>query len=296
MDYPDKPLFHQQEGSKLDADSMQQGGQISTPIDTVGLKRGQRQSKAHHKPIRKFYAELEDRVAAAEAERKAAREIRLQAEQDSIRAEILRMAGEEATRRARQAQQAAEESRKASLAARAEAEESLRRAAQAEQEQLALLANVKGERDTVEDDKRAMGLFVKAHGIEAEFDRWRADSKAVAALRQDKGPEWVAYERSLAAYSTELNQYGTFRDIIVRRADRHLRFLFEVGAIALGHSSIFRNPARLVTDGIAAWLRLVGGNDLVQRHRTVVGWMREVWATVVEAAIEEPQRGRGRER
>jgi hypothetical protein len=33
MDYPDKPLFHQQEGSKLDADSVQQGGQISTPID-----------------------------------------------------------------------------------------------------------------------------------------------------------------------------------------------------------------------------------------------------------------------
>jgi transposase len=49
------------------------------------LKRGQRQSKVHHKPIRKFYAELEERVAAAETERLAAREIRLQAEQDAIR-------------------------------------------------------------------------------------------------------------------------------------------------------------------------------------------------------------------
>ena len=142
----------------------------------------------------------------------------------------------------------------------------------------------------------ALGIFVKAHGIEAEFDQWRADTKAVAALRQSKGPEWGQYEKSLTAYATDLNQYGTLRDIIVRRADRHLRFLLEVGAMALGHTSIIRNPARLVTDGIAAWLRLVGGNDLVQRHRTVVGWMREFWATVVDIAIEEPQRNRGRER
>jgi len=70
----------------------------------------------------------------------------------------------------------------------------------------------------------------------------------------------------------------------------------EIGAIALGHSSIIRNPARLVTDGITVWLRLFGGNDLVQRHRTVVGWMREIWATVDDVAIEEPQRNRGRER
>ncbi len=54
-------------------------------VEAVGLKRGQRQSKVHHKPIRKFYAELEERVAAAETERLAAREIRLQAEQDAIR-------------------------------------------------------------------------------------------------------------------------------------------------------------------------------------------------------------------
>ena len=119
--------------------------------------------------------------------------------------------------------------------------------------------------------RRCLAFFVKAHGIEAEFDQWRADTKAVATLRQNKGPEWIAYEKSLAAYATDLNQYGTLRDIIVRRADRHLRFLFEVGAIALGHTSIIRNPARLVSDGIAAWLRIVGGNDLVQRHRTVVG-------------------------
>jgi hypothetical protein len=177
-----------------------------------------------------------------------------------------------------------------------EAEESRRRAVEAEREQIALLANVKGERDTVEDDKRALGNFVKAHGIEREFDQWRADTKAVAALRQNKGPEWVQYEKSLAAYATDLNQYGTLRDIIVRRADRHLRFLLEVGAMALGHSSIIRNPARLITDGIAAWLRLVGGNDLVQRHRTVVGWMREFWAAMVDIAIEEPQRSRGWER
>ena len=92
------------------------------------------------------------------------------------------------------------------------------------------------------------------------------------------------------------NQYGTLRDIIVRRADRHLRFLLEVGAMALGHSSIIRDPARLVTDGITAWLRIAGGANLVQRHRTVIGWMREIWAAVVDVAIEEPQRNRGRER
>ena len=262
----------------------------------LGLKRGQRQSNAHHQPIRKFYAELEDRAAAAEAERQAVRDLRLQAEQDAIRARIERQGAEHATLLARQAQQAAEESRKAIIAARTETEESRRRAVEAEQEQIILLANVKGERDTVEDDKRALSIFVKAHGIEREFDQWRADTKAVAALRQNKGPEWGQYEKSLAAYATDLNQYGTLRDIIVRRADRHLRFLLEVGAMALGHTSIIRNPARLVSDGIAAWLRLVGGADLVQRHRTVVGWMREIWATVVDVAIEEPQRHRGRGR
>ena len=265
-------------------------------MEPLGLKRGQRQSKSHHQPIRKFYAELQDRIAAAEAERLTARDIRLQAEQDAIRADILRQGAEHATLLARQAQQAAEDPRKATIAARTEAEESRRRAAQAEQEQIALLANVKGELDTLADDKTALGIFVKAHGIEKEFDQWRADTKAVAALRQNKGPEWVQYEKSLAAYAADLSQYGTLRDIIVRRADRHLRFLLEVGAMALGHNSIIRNPARLVSDGIAAWLRLVGGNDLVQRHRTVIGWMREIWAAVVDVAIEEPQRNRGRER
>ena len=265
-------------------------------MEPLGLKRGQRQSKAHHKPIRKFYAELEERVAAAEAERLAAREIRLQAEQDAIRADIQRQGAEHATLLARQAQLAAEESRKAIIAARTEAEASRRRAVEAEQEQITLLANVKGERDTVEDDKKALGIFVKAHGIEREFDQWRADTKAVAALRQNKGPEWIAYEKSLTAYRTDLNQYGTLRDIIVRRADRHLRFLLEVGAMALGHTSIIRNPARLVSDGIAAWMRIADGADLVQRHRAVIGWMREIWAAVVDVAIEEPQRNRGRER
>ena len=262
----------------------------------LGLQRGRRHSKAHHQPIREFYALLPERLAAAEAERQAARDLRLKAEQDAIHANILRQGAEHATLLARRAQQAAEESRNAIIATRREAEESRRRAVQAEQEQIALLANVKGERDTVDDDKKALGLFVKAHGIEREFDQWRADTKAVAALRQNKGAEWVQYEKSLAAYATDLNQYGTLRDIIVRRADRHLRFLLEVGAMALGHTSIIRNPARLVSDGIAAWLRLVGGSDIVQRHRTVVGWMREFWAAVVDVAIEEPQRHRGRER
>jgi len=65
-------------------------------------------------------------------------------------------------------------------------------------------------------------------------------------------------------------------------------------AVGPGAHSIIRNPARRVSDGIAAWLRLVGGNDFVQRHRTVVGWMREFWAAMVDVAIEEPQRNRGR--
>ena len=282
-------------GSGKDAFSERQD-RYANAMAPLGLQRGQRHSKAHHQPIREFYAELPAKLAAAEAERHAARDLRLKAEQDAIRADILRQGAEHATLLARQAQQAAEESRKATLAARTEAEESRRRAVEAEQEQIALLANVKGERDTVDDDKRALGIFVKAHGIEREFDQWRADTKAVAALRQNKGPEWGQYEKSLTAYATDLNQYGTLRDIIVRRADRHLRFLLEVGALTLGHTSIIRNPARLVSDGIAAWLRLVGGNDLVQRHRTVVGWMREIWAAVVDVAIEEPQRHRGRER
>jgi len=282
-------------GSGKDAFSERQD-RYANAMAPLGLQRGQRHSKAHHQPIRQFYAELKDKVAAAEVERQAARDLRLKAEQDAIQADILRQGAEHATLMARQAQQAAEASRKAIIAARTEAEEARRRAVEAEQEQLALLANVKGERDTVEDDKRALGIFVKAHCIEAEFDQFRADTKAVAALRQNKGAEWGQYEKSLEAYATDLNQYGTLRDIIVRRADRHLRFLLEVGAMALGHSSIIRNPARLVTDGITAWLRLVGGNDLVQRHRTVVGWMREIWASVVDVAIEEPQRHRGRER
>jgi len=282
-------------GSGKDAFSERQD-RYANAMTPLGLQRGQRHSKAHHQPIRQFYAELEGRIAAAEAERQAARDLRLKTEQDVIRAQIERQGAEYATLMARQAQQAAEESRKATIAARTEAEESRRRAVQAEQEQLALLANVKGERDTVDDDKKALGIFVKAHGIEAEFDQWRADTKAVAALRQNKGPEWGQYEKSLAAYATDLNQYGTLRDIIVRRADRHLRFLLEVGAVSLGHSSIIRNPARLVSDGIAAWLRITGGADLVQRHRTVIGWMREFWAAVVDVAIEEPQRNRGRER
>ena len=282
-------------GSGKDAFSERQD-RYANAMAPLGLQRGQRHSKAHHQPIREFYAELPAKLAAAEAERHAARDLRLKAEQDAIRADILRQGAEHATLLARQAQQAAEESRKATLAARTEAEESRRRAVEAEQEQIALLANVKGERDTVDDDKRALGIFVKAHGIEREFDQWRADTKAVAALRQNKGPEWGQYEKSLTAYATDLNQYGTLRDIIVRRADRHLRFLLEVGALTLGHTSIIRNPARLVSDGIAAWLRLVGGNDLVQRHRTVVGWMREIWAAVDDVAIEEPQRHRGRER
>jgi len=262
----------------------------------LGLQRGQRHSKAHHQPIRQFYAELPKKLAAAEAERQMARELRLQAEQDAIRANIERQGADYATRLARQAQQAAEGSRKAALAAQAEAEATRHRTAVAEQERLALLANVKGERDAVADDKRAMGVFLEGRGLGAEFDQWRADTKAVASLRQNKGPEWIAYEKSLAAYASDLRQHGTWRDVMVRKADRHLRLLFEVGALALGHSSIIRNPARVVTDGVAAWLRISGGNDLVQRHRTVVGWMREFWASVVEAALEEPQRGRGRER
>ena len=268
----------------------------SDAMAPLGLQRGLRHSKAHHQPIRQFYAELPKKLAAAEAERQLARDLRLQAEQDAIRAEILRMAGEVATVKARQAQQAAEESRKAALAAKAEAEEMRRRAAQSEHEQLALVANVKGERDAVADDKHALGIFMEGRGLRVEFDQWRADTKAVANLRQNKGPEWVAYEKSLTAYVSDLRQHGTWRDVMVRKADRHLRFLFEVGAFALGHSSIIRNPARVVTDGIAAWLRIAGGNDLVQRHRTVVGWMREFWASVVDVVIEEPQRNRGRER
>jgi hypothetical protein len=52
----------------------------------------------------------------------------------------------------------------------------------------------------------------------------------------------------------------------------------------------------MVTDGIRAWLRLVGGEELLQLHRAVVGWMREIWAVAIEIAIEPRQRGREWER
>jgi len=148
-------------GSGKDAFS-ERPDRYANAMAPLGLQRGQRHSKAHHQPIRQFYAELEGRVAAAEAEHQAARDLRLKAEQDAIRADILRQGAEHATLLARQAQQAAEDSRKATIAARTEAEESRRRAVQAEQEQIALLANVKGERDTVDDDKKVLGIFCQS--------------------------------------------------------------------------------------------------------------------------------------
>lgn len=125
-------------------------------MEPLGLVRGQRQSRAHHEPIRAYYARLRDLEAAAEAERLAARQDRLEAMQ-------------------------------------------------------------------------------------------------------------------AAAYAADLRQFGTWREAITRRAERHLRTLFETGARALGHASALRDPARIVIDGVTAWLRLnrggAAGRATSGRHR-----------------------------
>ncbi|MGE5503666.1 MAG: plasmid recombination protein [Actinomycetota bacterium] len=262
----------------------------------LGLRRGVRQSRAHHQPIRQFYAELPAKLAAVEAERQAARDLRLQAEQDAIRAAILRQAGEEASRRARQGQAEAEQSRRIALDRQREADEALGRARQAEHNQRALLAAVENDKWVLADDTAQLEAFLERLGQAAPFREYRADSLAVANLRQGKGDEWAPYAKALEAYADELKRYGTCREAITRRADRPLRFLLEAGAQALGHASLVRNPSRVVTDGIQAWLRLTGGEDLVRIHRTVLGWLREVWATVAEAVIEPRHRGRDWER
>jgi len=262
----------------------------------LGLRRGQRHSQAHHEPIRAYYARLPKLAAAAEAERQAARDLRLSAEQDAIRQRIQRQAAEIAAEQARQAQRDAAASRRAALAAQAKVEEANQRAADLEREAVDLCARLHGEQDALADHKGQLRQFLDRRGLGREFDAWEADSKAVAGLRQGKGEEWRAYERALTGYAADLRQYGGWRDAIVRRGERHLQVLFDAGAQALGHASALRHPARVVVDGVLAWLRIEGGDALVQRHRTVIGWLREVWATMTEAAIEPPQRNRARER
>ena len=262
----------------------------------LGLRRGQRHSRAHHEPIRAYYARLPELAAKAEAERLAARDLRLAAEQDAIRRTIERQAAQIATEQARQARRESAESRKATLAAQAQAEEASRHTATLEREALDLRACLQGERGALADQKGQMRRFVELRGLGREFDAWDADDKAINNLRQAKGEDWGAYERALTSYAADLRQYGTWRDAIVRRGERHLRFLFETGAQALGHVSALRNPSRVVVDGVLAWLRIEGGDALVLRHRTVIGWLREAWATMTEAAIKPPERDRGRER
>ncbi|ARJ67598.1 hypothetical protein WV31_19030 [Magnetospirillum sp. ME-1] len=262
----------------------------------LGLKRGQRHSKAHHQPIREFYAQLPAKLAAAEAEYEAAREFRIKAEQDAIRADILRQAGEMATQKARQAQVAAERSRQAAEVRQREVEEVLARASLIEQDQRAALAVVHNEKLVLADDKARMAEFMERQGQAAAFEQYRADSLAVANLRNGKGKEWEAYEKSLRTYADDLKRHGAWRDAMTRRADKPLRFLLEAGAQALGHTSIAVNPARFVSDGIRAWLRLVGGEELVRLHRIVVGWMREIWAVATEIVIEPRHREREWER
>lgn len=282
-------------GSGKDAFSTRQDryGDAMAPL---GLKRGRRHSTAHHQPIREFYALLPEKLAAAEAERQAARDLRLQAEQDAIRAAILRQAGEEAARQARNAQAAAERARRVVLDQQREAEAALARASQIEQDQIAALATVRNEKQVLADDKTRMAEFMERQGQTKAFEQFQADMLVVTNLRNGKGKEWEAYEKSLRIYADDLKRHGNWRDAMVRRADRSLRFLFEAGAQALGHTSIAVNPARAVGDGIRAWLRLTGGEELVQLHRAVVGWMREIWADVAAIAIEPRQRGREWER
>ena len=269
-------------GSGKDAFAARQD-RYAEAMEPLGLRRGQRQSRAHHEPIRAYYARLRDLEAAAEAERLAARQDRLEAMQAAIRQDILRQAAAYAAEQARQKQHDAERSRQAALAATAAAVETRRQAEAVERDRRDHLGRVQGEREALADQRQQVRAFLDRRGEAAAFDAWDADTRVVARLRQGKGEEWAAYERSLAAYAADLRQFGTWREAITSRAARHLRTLFETGARALGHTSALRDPARIVVDGVAAWLRLEGGAPLVERHRVVIGWLREAWASGNEA-------------
>ena len=282
-------------GSGKDALSTRQD-RYAEAMAELGLRRGVRFSQAHHQPIRRFYAELKDKVAAAEAERQIVHDLRLRAEGEAVRTQIEQQVAAIHAAKAKQAQEEAEENLRIAAQQRSETETAWLRASNLEREHRAARDEAVAVRNNLESDRQQLGQFVERVGQKAAFGQFQADIQAVGNLRRRHGVEWERYERALHAYADDLRNYGHWRDAMVRRADRHLKFLFEVGAEVLGHSSQMTKPAAFVFQGVKAWLHLVGGDDLVKVHQTVIGWMREVWNQATVLTREEPRRQRGWER
>ena len=263
-------------------------------MQPLGLYRGRSQSRAHHEPIRAYYARIRDVVAQAETERETARQLRLQAEQDAIRQSVLTQAA------ALSATKAKEQEQYAALILRSaeqEKETALFLIRQVEAEQRILLDEVKAERQAVAEQKQRMRRFLDDNGMGGPFDIFAANMQAVERLRNGKGTAWANYEKALHAYATDLRRYANLpniRDILIRLAEKHLAMLLESGAQALGHASYLRSPMHLVSDGIDAWLQITGGEPLVMLHRTAVRLVREAWACREQVAMPAKQRGRER--
>ena len=282
-------------GSGKDAFSSRQD-RYADAMEPLGLKRGRRHSQAHHQPIREYYSELESLKATAEAERQFAHELRLRAKADAIEAQIEQKVAATHAEKAQRAQAMAEENLRAAAQQRSEAEAAQIRASNLEREHREARDEVIAIRNNLESDQQQLKRFVERVGQKEAFVQYQADNQAVGNLRRNNGVEWSRYERALKAYADDLRNYGHWRDAMVRRADRHLKFLFEIGAMALGHSSYVSKPSGFVFQGVKAWLHLVGGDELVKIHLAVINWMREVWSTAAVLTREEPRRERGLER
>ena len=263
----------------------------------LGLNRGQRHSRAHHQPIREFYARIKEHEAAAVEMQVEAHHARNIAIMEKAKMQALRHAAEMAAITAKTAEQEAFVSRAKAQAAEAAAQEARDRSEDAVQKHLVVLADLEAQRDIVTAQKKDLGTFLERHGLRQEFESWQCDTRAVEALRNGKGDEeWAKYERQLGEYTDELKEFGGWQAAMVTRARKRMLYLMEVGAKLLGHVSILVNPSRMVSEGIGAWIRLHGGVTLHQRHRQAVRWLRDTLLTVQDMAMTEPERERGRER
>ncbi|WP_172822740.1 plasmid recombination protein [Paramagnetospirillum marisnigri] len=266
-------------------------------MEPLGLIRGQRHSRAHHQPIREFYARIKEHEAAAVERQVEAHHARNIALMEEAKMKALRHAAEMAALTAKTAEQEAVVSHAKAQAAEAAAQEVRVRGEEAVQKHLVILADLEAQRDIVTAQKKDLGTFLERRGLRQEFESWQCDTRAVEALRNGKGDEeWAKYERQLAEYADELQEFGGWQAAMVTRARKRMLYLMEVGAKLLGHASILVNPSRLVSEGIGAWIRLHGGVPLHQRHRQAVRWLRDTLLTIQDVAMTEPERERGRER
>ncbi|CAA7619253.1 hypothetical protein MTBLM5_30080 [Magnetospirillum sp. LM-5] len=283
-------------GSGKDAFSERQD-RYANAMAPLGLQRGQRHSKAHHQPIREYYARIKQHEDAAIDKRVEAHHARNLALMEEGKMTALRQAAELSAAAAKFVKDEADLSLRKAQAAETAAQEAQRRAEAAEQERIVVLAEVRAEHDIVTAQKKDLGTFLERRGLRQEFESWQCDTRAVEALRNGKGDEeWAKYERQLAEYADELKEFGGWQAAMVTRARKRMLYLMEVGAKLLGHVSILVNPSRIVSEGIGAWIRLHGGGSLHQRHRQAVRWLRDTLLTIQDVAMTEPERERGRER